>query len=87
MGMGGVDGVVMSSPPTAHENSRAGSRTLPLGIPRVLEAVGFWSAVVLPFLYVPLFIAGLPSTDAQVAFTALVLAHAVALFLGHGYEA
>ncbi|GAA0646775.1 hypothetical protein [Salarchaeum japonicum] len=77
----------MSSPSTAHDNSRVGSRTLPLGVPKPLEAVGFWSAVALPFLYVPLFVAGLPSADAQVAFAALVLAHAVTLFLGHGYEA
>ena len=50
------------------------------------EVVGFWSAVALPFLYVPLVVSG-PSTAAeQTALAGLVLAHVVALVLGHRHR-
>jgi hypothetical protein len=50
------------------------------------EVVGFWSAVALPFLYVPLVVSG-PSTRAeQTALAALVLTHVIALLLGHRHQ-
>ncbi|MFB6107031.1 MAG: hypothetical protein ABEJ70_08660 [Halobacteriaceae archaeon] len=53
---------------------------------RPLETVGFWAAVALPFLYVPLLVAG-PETDAErVAVFALIAVHAVALLLGHAHN-
>ncbi|WP_255494073.1 hypothetical protein [Halarchaeum sp. CBA1220] len=54
---------------------------------RPLEAIGFWSAVVLPFLYVPLVLSGLQSTGTQYAFALLVALHVVALVAGRGYHA
>ena len=46
--------------------------------------VGFWAAITLPFLYLPLLFVGLEGTVAR-AFLALVGLHAVALLVGHNY--
>lgn len=52
-----------------------------------LEVAGFWAAVALPFLYLPLVVAG-PSTSAeQTALAAMMLAHALSLVLGHRHRA
>ncbi|MFB6078777.1 MAG: hypothetical protein ABEJ80_07355 [Halarchaeum sp.] len=53
---------------------------------RPVEALGFWSAVVLPFLYVPLVLSGLESANTWIAFVALVLLHVVSLVVGRGYH-
>ena len=50
------------------------------------EVVGFWSAVVLPFLYVPLVVNGPNTTGEQTALAGLVLLHIVALLLGHRHR-
>lgn len=50
-----------------------------------LRFLGFWAAVILPFLYLPLLYGGLDSQRATV-FVALVLANALALVVGHGYR-
>lgn len=49
------------------------------------EMLGFWSAIVLPALYLPLLIVGIDSTSELFVFLALFAAHAVALFLGRSY--
>ncbi|WP_435099832.1 hypothetical protein [Halarchaeum sp. P4] len=53
---------------------------------RPVEALGFWSAVVLPFLYVPLVLSGLQTTGTQYAFALLVALHVVALVVGREYN-
>jgi|GEM_PF-686496 len=84
--VGVVDSVVMS-PPTAHENDRFGTSLDPLTyVRKPVEVVGFWAAVVLPFLYVPLFASGLKSEDAMVAFAVLVALHVVALVAGRNHK-
>ena len=47
------------------------------------ECAGFWSAVLLPLGYVPMFLGG---GSQQTAFAVLILLHAVALVAGHGYR-
>ena len=49
------------------------------------EFAGFWSAVALPFVYVPMLAGGLAPGE-QSAFGLLLAAHAVALIAGHDYR-
>lgn len=52
-----------------------------------LEFVGFWAAVALPFLYVPLLVETHLQTAAQtITFLALLAANVVALLVGHSYR-
>ncbi|WP_410766790.1 hypothetical protein [Haloferax sp. DFSO60] len=46
--------------------------------------VGFWAAVALPFLYLPLLFNGLGNSEITV-FTALVALNVVALVVGHNH--
>lgn len=48
-----------------------------------IQAVAFWVAVVLPFLYVPLLASGLEPAGTMNAFFILLAANAVALLIGH----
>jgi len=48
-----------------------------------LQALAFWSAVVLPFLHVPLLTTGLTTPGERHAFLALLALNVVALYLGH----
>ena len=47
--------------------------------------VGFWAAVALPFLYVPLLWQGLESNEVTV-FVGLLGLHLLALVVGHNYN-
>jgi hypothetical protein len=49
------------------------------------EFAGFWSAVALPFVYVPMLAGGL-ATGEQSAFVFLLASHALALVAGHDYR-
>ena len=49
-----------------------------------LRFVGFWAAVALPFLYVPLLFGGLEGSE-TLAFGLLLAANALALVVGHGH--
>lgn len=64
---------------SAHEHSREprGGEAL-LG---PVRAVGFWSAVALPFLY-PVFLL----SGRHTLLVAAIVAHAVALFVGHAHN-
>lgn len=62
-------------------------RPLRLGFELVaapLRFVGFWAAVALPFLYLPLLFGGLEASDSTV-FGALLAVNALALVIGHNY--
>ncbi|KAB1187783.1 MULTISPECIES: hypothetical protein [Haloferax] len=65
----------------------ADEQQLPTGVRLVaapLRFVGFWAAVALPFLYVPLLFGGLEASELTV-FVALVALNALALVIGHNY--
>lgn len=49
------------------------------------QFVGFWSAVALPMLYLPLLAGGFTGDEAT-TFAVLLAVHAVALVAGHGYR-
>lgn len=51
-----------------------------------VEAAAFWSAVVLPFLHVPLLLSGLNSGSEVVAFGLLLVLNVVAIVLGHSHH-
>jgi hypothetical protein len=51
-----------------------------------IRFIGFWAAVVLPFLYVPLLTSGLDTPGQQQTFLLLLAANVVALFFGHRYR-
>ncbi|MFB6218913.1 MAG: hypothetical protein ABEH77_07015 [Halobacteriaceae archaeon] len=53
---------------------------------RAARAAAFWSAVVLPFLYLPLVVAGPRSATEWLAVGVLVAVHAVALVVGHTHH-
>ncbi len=49
-----------------------------------IQFVGFWMAVALPFLYVPLLLDGLAGAELTI-FLSLLACHVLALFAGHSY--
>jgi hypothetical protein len=55
------------------------------GAVHVLQFVAFWTAVLLPFAYLPLLASGFVERHAA-AFGGLLLANAVAFRLGHDYR-
>jgi predicted exporter len=50
------------------------------------ETLAFWAAVLLPFCYIPLLYSGVSGADGLAAFAGLLVAHVVALFLGHDHN-
>lgn len=55
-------------------------------IPPLVQAVAFWSAIVLPFIYLPLLALGLETTTHQILFLALVGLNVLTVVLGHRHE-
>lgn len=70
----------------AEQSSDHSSRFGVSALARPFEAVAFWSAIALPFLYLPLMANGLGSTTRLTAFLALLALHAVAIVGGHRYN-
>lgn len=52
-----------------------------------LEAVGFWAAIALPFLYVPLLATGVSERSSQLAALLLIGLHVAALVVGRHHKA
>lgn len=84
----------MSRPPQYETNelarprsrgSNVARRSLSL-LHRQVQATGFWTAVVLPFLHVPLLLSGLETTTETSLFVALIAVNLLALVVGHGYS-
>lgn len=88
----------MSSPPTnldlrsetsdasLDDRARSTLGTARSHVVTPLRLVGFWSAIALPFLYVPLFATGLETTQQLWVFLALLAANVVAIGFGHSYS-
>lgn len=51
-----------------------------------LEVVGFWSAIALPFLYVPLLFTGISTQGELLTFIGLLALNVAALLAGHGHK-
>ncbi|AUG47943.1 MULTISPECIES: hypothetical protein [Haloarcula] len=50
-----------------------------------VRGIAFWTAIALPFLYLPLLVTGLHSGATRTAFVALVVCNAVSLLVGHSH--
>lgn len=59
----------------------------PAALLQPLRAASFWSAVALPFVYVPLIARGLESPTVQSTVAVLLVLHVVALVLGRHHNA
>lgn len=51
-----------------------------------IRVVSFWTAVGLPFLYIPLIAAGLDSSSEITGLAVLLVLNLIALLLGHDYN-
>ena len=60
------------------------SRSTTLSAP--LRFAGFWAAIALPFLHIPLLITGLDSSAKLAAYVALLGLNVLALVVGHSYS-
>lgn len=76
-----------SSPPNAGRDDDAGAleRTAP-GLATPIRAAGFWTAIGMPVLYVPVLATGLSSSFDGLLFLALVVGHLLALYVGHAHR-
>ena len=78
------DSVAPSNPETERQHD------LPRQIVRTLRGpaqfLGFWSAIALPFLHVPLLVQGLDSSSTTLVFLGLLTANLLALYVGHGHN-
>lgn len=69
------------------ENSSLIDRMTSESTRRVTCALAFWTAVVLPFLHIPLLASGLEASSEWYAFLTLLALNAAALYVGHDYGA
>ncbi|MGM0389845.1 MAG: hypothetical protein ACQEP0_15350 [Natrinema limicola] len=51
-----------------------------------IRTTGFWGAIVLPILYLPVFITGLSTSFGASLFLGLVVLHLLALYVGHAHR-
>lgn len=50
-----------------------------------VTVVGFWTATVFPFVYLPMFVTGLDSATRLLAFVGFLAVNVAALVVGHDY--
>lgn len=78
----------MSTPSTTAHETRPAEGAYGIGtLLRPIEALGFWAAIGLPFVYMPLVLTGTETTTEQAAVGILIVAHVIALFVGRHYRA
>lgn len=70
---------------TERDDRRFLERTVPSLAPSIRK-VGFWTAIVLPFCYVPFLLYGLSSPLATLAFLVVLAINLVALYVGHAHR-
>ena len=90
----------MATPPSLPERDAAGSspsgdgrddgdglleRATP-GLATTIRAAGFWAAIGMSILYVPLLATGLTSSLDGLLFLGLVVGHSLALYVGHSHR-
>lgn len=90
----------MASPPATHDrrsstpdasttSSESDDGTLERLSPTLAKPVrvaSFWTAIVLPFLYVPLLVTGLSDAAETLTFLGLLVLNLLALYVGHSYR-
>lgn len=92
--------IPMASPPSHHDrrsadSSPSGDRrddehgALERAAPELaspIRAAGFWAAIAMPFLYVPLLATGLSSSLDGMLFLGLLVGNLLALYVGHAHR-
>jgi len=90
----------MASPPSLSDQPSAGSSSttespddahgvfgrVTLGLVTSIRAVGFWTAIAMPFLYLPLLATGLSSSFDGILFVCLLVGNLLALYVGHPHH-
>lgn len=71
---------------TAERGSSTVFRSIAQRVFDPLRMLGFWSAIALPFLYVPLLATGLETVAQTTVFLALLALNVVALLIGRSYR-
>lgn len=61
------------------------SRHVTESVLKPVRLLGFWTAVALPFLHIPLLLTGLEGAADTVVFLALFALNVLALVVGHGH--
>lgn len=51
-----------------------------------VQALSFWSAIILPFLYLPVLVVGLDTPTRSVVFLGLLALNVVTLVISHSYQ-
>lgn len=74
-----------STPAVIRDALPAPAATVAASLVSPFRATAFWSAVVLPFAYLPLVATG-AAWDRPLAFGVLLLLNVVAFLAGHGYD-
>lgn len=77
----------MSSPSTTVTDVLPQDASSVTALLKPIEAVGFWAAVALPFLYVPLLATGVQERSSQLAALLLIGLHVAALVVGRHHKA
>lgn len=71
----------------ARSADHSGRRSLPAAsLPSSVRSLGFWLAVVLPFLHIPLLFSGLDDVGETFAFLGLLALNAFALLVGRSHR-
>ena len=78
-----------STPSSPSQLAGSLSGTLPAyeTVLRPIEVVAFWTAVIMPFVYLPLLLTGVETSSEGIAVAALVAVHVVTLVVGRRYRA
>jgi len=77
----------MSSPSTTVTDVLPRDASSVAVLTKPIEAIGFWAAVALPFLYVPLLATGIEQQSSQLAALLLIGLHVAALVVGRHHKA
>lgn len=85
MSNGPPDSTQDDVPPRSSQHLRGHAHQATAALREPVRAIAFWSAALLPLAYLPLLFVGLDTRRRAGAFSVLVLAHVVALFLGKSY--
>ncbi|MFC4249644.1 hypothetical protein ACFOZ7_22375 [Natribaculum luteum] len=79
------DSIAPSSPETERQHDGRRQR-LVRSVKGPIQFLGFWVAITLPFVHVPLLVRGLDEPGVTAAFLGLVAVNLLALYAGHGYN-
>jgi len=69
--------------PLSDSRTLPGSQRVTRSVLKPVRVLGFWTAVALPFLHIPLLLTGLDGASDTFAFLTLFVLNVLALLVGH----